>query len=319
MTLIGDDLNVAIGLLNQNNIVAIPTETVYGLAGNALSAIAVTKIYTTKNRPFTSPLIIHIHDIQQLNKYVKNIPENALKLATRFWPGPLTLLLPKSDLVPDIVTSGSSNVAIRIPNHPTTLKLLQQLDFPLAAPSANPFGYISPTNPEHVKKQLNGKIPYILDGGTCDTGIESTIVGFENETPIIYRVGAISFEEIKNSCNDVKLKNEVVTQSVAPGMTKSHYSPNTPLLLTEDIDRLIKTLSINETGVLSFQNTHPLIPVKNQIVLSATGSLDEAAKNLYQAMHHLDSLNLKQIVAEKVPNVKIGVAINDRLTKAANK
>lgn len=198
MTYIGKDIETAVALLENNKVIAIPTETVYGLAGNALNPCVVNKIYEIKKRPLTNPLIIHLHDTIHINKYVKNIPAIAKKLAEHFWPGALTLLLPKNHLIPDIVTAGLPHVAIRIPSHPTTIKLLRQLDFPLAAPSANPFGYISPTTAEHVKKQLFGKIFYILDGGPCTLGLESTIVGFDNDTPVIYRVGSISPEAIRN-------------------------------------------------------------------------------------------------------------------------
>ena len=197
MTYISKNIDTAVALLENDQVIAIPTETVYGLAGNALIPSVIKKIYEIKNRPLTSPLIIHLHDTTQINKYVKNIPEIAKKLAEHFWPGALTLLLPKTDVIPDIVTAGLPNVAIRIPSHPVALELLRKLSFPLAAPSANPFGYISPTSAEDVKRILFRKIDYILDGGNCATGIESTIVGFNGDTPIIYRVGAISPEAIK--------------------------------------------------------------------------------------------------------------------------
>ena len=197
MTYISNDIETAAALLENDQVIAIPTETVYGLAGNALKPSVVNKIYEIKNRPLSNPLIIHLADTTQLTKYVKNIPAIAEKLAEQFWPGPLTLLLPKKDIVPDCVTSGLPNVAVRIPSHPMATQLLHKLSFPLAAPSANPFGYISPTSAEDVKRILFGKIDYILDGGSCTKGIESTIVGFDGELPIIYRVGAISYEAIK--------------------------------------------------------------------------------------------------------------------------
>jgi len=321
MTLIGIDIEVAANLLKNDNVVAIPTETVYGLAGNALSISAVTKIYEIKDRPFTHPLIIHLPDTSNLSKYVKNIPAIAIKLAEHFWPGPLTLLLPKTDIIPDIVTSGLPDVAVRIPNHPVAIQLLRKLSFPLAAPSANPYGYISPTNPEHVNKQLSGKIPYILDGGICMAGIESTIVGFENGIPVIYRVGAIAPEAIKKVAGRVEIKIQSQVKPLSPGMSCSHYSPRTPLFLTNNIEALPKTLPRSGTGILSFKNLYPfiLIPENRQEILSYTGNLEEAAHNLYKALHRLDSLGLERIIAESVPNTGLGIAINDRLSRSTQK
>jgi len=321
MELIGIDIEVAADLLKNDNVVAIPTETVYGLAGNALSISAVTKIYEIKNRPFTNPLIIHLPDTSNLSTYVKDIPSIALDLADYFWPGPLTLLLPKTDIIPDIVTSGLPDVAVRIPNHPIAIQLLRKLSFPLAAPSANPYGYISPTNPEHVKRQLFGKIPYILDGGICAAGIESTIVGFENGIPVIYRVGAITPEAIKKVAGRVEIKIQSQIKPLSPGMSYTHYSPRTPLFLTTNIEALLKTLPRSGTGILSFKNIYPfiLIPENCQEILSFTGTLQEAAHNLYKALHRLDSLGLERIIAELVPDTGLGIAINDRLNRATQK
>jgi L-threonylcarbamoyladenylate synthase len=188
-TIIGEIIQEAKSFLLDGNIVAIPTETVYGLAGNALDPAAVLQIFTAKERPAFDPLIVHISSIDKVELYAHSIPSQAYDLMHEFWPGPLTIVLPKNSIIPDIVTSGLDTVGLRIPNHPTTIKLLKQLDFPLAAPSANPFGYISPTSAQHVFDQLGGKIPYILDGGICDVGVESTIVGFENDKCLIYRLG----------------------------------------------------------------------------------------------------------------------------------
>lgn len=319
MTYIGKDIETAAALLENDQVIAIPTETVYGLAGNALNPFAVKKIYAIKNRPLSNPLIIHLSDAAQLNKYVKNMPAIAEKFAAYFWPGPLTMLLPKNDTIPDIVTSGLPNVAVRIPNHPVALQLLRKLSFPLAAPSANPFGYISPTSAEDVKRILSGKIDYILDGGICSKGIESTIVGFDGDTPIIYRVGAISPEAIKKIAGKVEINNKHSAKPIVPGMLPSHYAPRTPLYLTNNIEELLKSLSSEGTGILSLKKFHSIVPQKNQEVLSETGNLDEAAHNLYKALHKLDSLKLERIIAERVPDVGIGIAINDRLERAANK
>lgn len=319
MTYISKNIETAVALLENDQVIAIPTETVYGLAGNALNPSVVNKIYEIKNRPLTNPLIIHLSDTAQLNKYIKNIPAIAEKLAEHFCPGALTLLLPKTDIIPDTVTSGLPNVAVRIPSHPTAIQLLRKLSFPLAAPSANPFGYISPTSAEDVKRILFGKIDYILDGGLCAKGIESTIVGFDGDTPIIYRVGAISPEAIKKIAGKVEIHNKHTAKPISSGMLPSHYAPNTSLYLTNNIELLLKIFPRTGTGILAFKNLSPLIAEKNQEVLSSSGNLDEAAHNFYKALHQLDSLKLDRIIAERVPNVGIGIAINDRLERASSK
>jgi len=319
MTYIGKDIETAAAMLANDQVIAIPTETVYGLAGNALSIYAVTKIYEIKKRPLTNPLIIHLPDTSTLNKYVKNIPSIAIKLAEHFWPGALTLLLQKNSSIPDIVTAGLPDVAVRIPSHPIAIELLRKLSFPLAVPSANPFGYISPTSAEDVKRILLGKVDYILDGGQCTKGIESTIVGFDGDTPVIYRVGAISTEAIKKIAGKVEIHNKHTEKPISSGMLPSHYAPNTLLYLTNNIELLLEIYPRAGTGILAFKNLYPFIPDDNQQVLSASGNLDEAAHNLYKALHRLDNLKLDRIIAERVPNVGIGIAINDRLERASNK
>jgi L-threonylcarbamoyladenylate synthase len=230
MAIIGTDIIQAKQLLEQGKLVAIPTETVYGLAGNALNPDAVLSIFKTKNRPSFDPLIVHTDSIEKIERWVKKIPTPLKTLASQVWPGPLTILLPKKEIIPDLVTAGLESVAIRIPNHPLTLSLLQSLDFPLAAPSANPFCYISPTQAEHVNQQLGGLIPYILDGGACQIGIESTIVAWENNQLHVLRLGGLSVEAIENlSQQKVQLQLNQSSNPQAPGMLKSHYAPLKPL------------------------------------------------------------------------------------------
>ncbi len=185
----GTDIQLAAEYLLRGELVAIPTETVYGLAANALDERAVARVFEVKNRPLHNPLIIHVADVDQINRYTTDVPPAAQKLLSRFAPGPLTLLLPRNSTIPDIVTASSPLVAVRIPAHPMTRELLRRTGIPLAAPSANPFGYISPTTAGHVEKMLRDKIPYILDGGPCEAGIESTIIGFPAGVPTIYREG----------------------------------------------------------------------------------------------------------------------------------
>jgi len=319
MTFIGKDIETAAAVLANDQVIALPTETVYGLAGNALSISAVTKIYEIKKRPFTNPLIIHLPDTSQFHKYVKNIPAIAVKLAEHFWPGPLTLLLPKNSTIPDIVTAGLPNVGVRIPSHPMALELLRKLPFPLAAPSANPFGYISPTTAEDVERILFGKVDYILDGGECEKGIESTIVGFDGDMPIVYRVGAISSEAIKKVAGKVGINTKHIVKPVSHGTLPSHYAPNTSLYLTNNVEELLKLFPQTGTGILAFKNSYRTIPEDQQEVLSVSGNLDEAAHNLYKALHRLDGLKLGRIIAERVPNIGVGIAINNRLERATLK
>lgn len=317
-TRIDRDVATAAALLQNNEVVAIPTETVYGLAGNALNPEVVKKIFAIKNRPLSNPLILHLSDFNQLDRYATEIPPAAATLAEHFWPGPLTLLLPKNSCVPGVVTAGLPRVAVRIPSHPVALQLLRRLPFPLAAPSANPFGYISPTSAEDVRRMLHGKISYVLDGGDCAKGIESTIVGFEGNTPVIYRPGVITAEEIKALVGAVETHRKETQKPLSPGMLASHYAPHTPLFLTESVADLTAASLSTGTAVLTFKQACLLVPKINQEVLSPRGDLYEAAANLYKALHRLDGLNCQRIIAERVPDAGIGKAINDRLQKAAH-
>lgn len=317
ITFTGTDIGHSADLLRKNELVAIPTETVYGLAGNAYSPTAVKKIFETKNRPVFNPLIVHIADVSALNEVAVNIPSIALELGNRFWPGPLTMILPKSDKIEDIVTAGLPNVAVRIPNHPITLELLKNLSFPLAAPSANPFGYISPTEPLHVQNQLNGKIPYILDGGKCESGIESTVVGFDGDSIVIYRSGVIGKEELLEIVKTVRYHTCDNSEPQSPGMLRSHYSPNTPLYLTVNVDEAVSHFNPLEIGVITFSKSIEVIPAQHQFTLSPEGDLRQVARRLYSTLHLLDQMKLKAIVAERMPDIGIGISINDRLERAS--
>ncbi len=247
-------------------------------------------------------------------EYVTSFPDWAKTLADTFWPGPLTLVLPKRTIIPDIVTSGLDTVAVRVPNSPLTQELLSQLDFPLAAPSANPFGYVSPTSAQHVMDQLGGKIPYILDGGQCEVGLESTIVAEENGKLHILRLGGISVEEIESVVGKVIVGTASPKVVHSPGSMKSHYATRTPLKLGP-ID--LTNYDPNTTGILSFRKRYEEIPQNHQVVLSPSGKLHEASKNLFAAMRYLDSLKLRIILAEEFPETGLGRAINDRLERAA--
>ncbi len=316
-TSITTDIKKCQQLLTDGKLVAIPTETVYGLAANALDTNAVKAIFETKGRPAFNPLIVHIHEKKQLSMLAKQIPENAYKLANAFWPGSLTLILLKQDLVPDIITAGKATVGIRMPNHPLALQLLKGLAFPLAAPSANPFTRVSPTSAKHVADYFGNRIPAILDGGTCSVGLESTIVGFDGETPILYRKGGISIEAIEAVVGTLVLSTENETSPEAPGMLLKHYSPRTPLLVCDDLQESLKVYAGKRVGVLSFSTTD-LPSAEIVLSLSRNQSLEEAAAKLFEALHSLDAKNLDIILAERFPENGLGSSINDRLYRAQN-
>lgn len=305
-------------LLKQEELVAIPTETVYGLAGNAFSEKAITSIYSIKNRPAVNPLIVHIKNKESITEIAKNIPPEAYLLAEKFWPGPLTLILEKQDHISSLITAGKNTVGVRVPNHELTLELLKLLDFPLVAPSANRSNHISPTMPEHVQNSLAEKAPYILDGGTCTSGIESTIIGFENEEIILYRHGSVAKEEIESVLNR-KVKSIIndADSPKSPGMFKKHYSPVTPLVLCRNLAADLAANSKKKVGVICFQNYLPTYDKTHQRVLSAAGKLEEAAAKVYSTLYELDAKGYDLILVEAAPNHGIGVAINDRLTRAS--
>nr|WP_247234937.1 L-threonylcarbamoyladenylate synthase [Telluribacter sp. SYSU D00476] len=316
LAITGKDTELAKSYLEKGQLVAIPTETVYGLAGNALDQQAVLSIFQVKNRPSFDPLIVHIDSFEKLSLVVAEVPEQARLLAEAFWPGPLTLLLPKQPVIPDLVTSGLDTVAVRVPNHPLTLELLQSLDFPLAAPSANPFGYISPTQAQHVEAQLGDKIPYILNGGEAGVGIESTIVGFPEGKPLVYRLGGLAVEEIEKVIGPVQYLPHSTSNPQAPGMLKSHYAPRKPFRLQEKVDQAAPVAD-GHTGYLLFDKYLDGVPEKYQRVLSREGDLLQAAHHLFAYLRELDTLNVQEIRAEMVPDTGLGRAINDRLRRAA--
>lgn len=318
--MISDNIHKAVEILENNDLVAIPTETVYGLAGNIYSESAISKIYNIKSRPFFNPLIVHIHSINQLDELTNYIPPKAKILANTFWPGALTLVLKKNINVPDIITAGKDTVAVRMPNHPATLALLAQLNFPLAAPSANPFGCISPTKAIHVEAYFGDTLQMVLEGGDCEKGIESTIIGFENDDPVLYRLGAISIEDIEDVIGKVVIKSKKENETPdAPGMLEKHYAPLTSTFLVNDIEAAIQSFSGKKIGLLLFSEKNLPLNIEYQEILSRNGDFREAAANLYAALHILDKLNLDVIIAERLPDVGLGKSINDRLQRATKK
>lgn len=320
-TNIGEDIDIAADFLKAGELVAIPTETVYGLAGNALSEKSVAKIYAAKNRPSFNPLILHVATIEQINRYAF-VDEVSKKLALHFMPGPLTLLLPKKISVPDITTAGSKKVAIRIPHQALTLTLLAKLDFPLAAPSANPSGYISPTNASHVMEGLHGKIPYVLDGGNTTVGLESTICEVTESVIILHRAGSVTATELA-AVSGLEVIDEAIYHSLTisdhstdmpatPGQLKSHYAPHTPLYMG-NISELIQLHAGKKIAVISFNTYYKGV---DNFVLAPDHLLSTAASQLFATLREIDNRQYQVILSEIFPNEGIGIAINDRISRA---
>lgn len=314
--MITTSINHAIEALIKGDLIGLPTETVYGLAANCFDEKAIKKIYQLKNRPANNPLIVHVKNIEAVRELVKEIPMIAEKLIQHFWPGPLTVLLSKSNKISDLVTSFSPLVALRSPDHPVALELLNRLDFPLVAPSANPFMSVSPTTAGHVYSYFGEEIPVILEGGSCKKGIESTIVGFENNEIIIYREGIITEKDIKIIMNEVKI-NKIKNKKVShPGMYKRHYAPNTPLIISQSISADVIKYQEKKVAVLSYL---PLDNIKcfYKDSLTLLGSLEEAAQNLYARLIEMDNSGAELIVTELLPETGLGIAINEKLRKAS--
>lgn len=302
--------------LKDGGVVAFPTETVYGLGADAFNPIAVTRIFEIKERPFFDPLIVHIADITALDELTGPFPESVRNLAKRFWPGPLTMVLKKSNLIPDIVTAGLDTVALRIPSHPAALELIKLSGTPIAAPSANPFGYISPTMASHVQEQLGDKIKYILDGGTSQVGIESTIIKIDEDHIELLRPGGIPLEEIRAITGPVKTSTGENTTPESPGQLEYHYSPRTPVKL---ITNIYNNPGEQKAALLAFRTPKQDTPFKRVEILSPSGNLNEAAANLFSLLHKLDSSGVDMIYAEAIEENGLGYAIMDRLKKAAGK
>ena len=303
-------------IIKKGGLVAFPTETVYGLGADAFNPLAVARIFEVKRRPYFDPLIVHVSDPADLKKLVTKIPSNAKKLMERFWPGPLTVVLLKKEEVPDIVNAGLPTVAIRMPKHPMALSLIEQADCPIAAPSANPFGYLSPTTAEHVRDQLGDQIDFILDGGPCEVGVESTIISFSGRKPRLLRPGGVPLEEIESIIGTVEVNPIEEGRPSAPGMLPRHYAPRTPIILDWE-DKKFDSNKGKKIGLLAFQEPKRSLKFHHVEILSKKGDFREAAANLFAAIRRLDSLHLDLILAETVPEVGLGRAIMDRLRRAS--
>ena len=314
--MIGNDVAHAARLLEQGKLVAIPTETVYGLAGNALDINSIGEIYRVKNRPSFNPLILHVPNLETAQKYVTHFPKEALQLVRQFWPGSLSILLPKSNIVPDVITAGSSHVVLRVPNHPITLELLNCINFPIVAPSANISNTVSPTSPNHVNQGIGHEINYILDGGNCKIGIESTIVSIKNGKVQILREGGVSREDISRQTGlQISLSKQKTVQT--PGQLKKHYATQKPLYIVESISEYIKENPTQNCSKLYYEenDNHD---VENIYYLSKNYDLSEIANQLFSIMRLADKDPTDCIIIEPIKLKGIGRAIDDRLKRAAN-
>ena len=312
--MIGNDVALAAHLLKKGKLVAIPTETVYGLAANALDPEAIAEIYRVKNRPNFNPLILHAPNLEIAKQYVTHFPLEAEKIANKFWPGSLSILLPKKNIVPDIVTAGSSDVVLRVPNHPLTLELLNCINFPIAAPSANISNTVSPTSPIHVSHGIGNKIKYILDGGNCKIGIESTIVSIDNGKYKILREGGVSREDISNQTGlQISLSKHEIAKT--PGQLNKHYSTQKPLYIVKSISKYLNDNPKKICSILYYekQNKHPS---KYSYFLSDNYNVNEIANQLFSIMRLADKDPSDCIIIENIKLTGIGRAINDRLNRA---
>lgn len=304
-------------LLKEGEVVAIPTETVYGLAGNAFDPNALAKIFAAKERPTFDPLIVHICDVAQLTDIAKNIPEAAYKLAEAYWPGPMTMILPKKDCIPDLCTSDLPSVAVRFPSHPVAQAIIRESGLPLAAPSANLFKHVSPTTAEHVAAQLADRIAGIVDGGPCAVGVESSIISLVGETPTVLRPGAITPEMFAKVLGKVNVKESTSKPGQAmqaPGQCDTHYKPQVPLFFGE----VPAGYTLPEHTVRIAFGTQAG-PIPATVNLSETADMTEATAKLYAFMHDLDQPQNDLILVDPIPNVGVGMALNDRLKRASIK
>jgi L-threonylcarbamoyladenylate synthase len=308
-----DEIARAGALLRAGQLVAFPTETVYGLGANALDPEAVARIYAVKGRPPTSPLIVHVASVEMAQSLVADWPETADLLARKFWPGPLTLVLPKLPKIPDIVTAGLATVGLRMPSHPLALALIEAAGVPLAAPSANRFTELSPTTADHVRRSLGNDVDLILDGGPCQVGIESTVLSLVEQPPVLLRPGGVSRPELEALIGPIQLVREIPTGAhPSPGMHARHYSPRTSLLLVSD-----GKLPKQGKGIYLQRRNPPSRP-DIQTIAMPTAAADYAAA-LYHKLHQADEGNADWIAVDAPPSTPEWEAVHDRLRRAATK
>ncbi len=311
-----ENIKFAADKIKKGELAAFPTETVYGLGANGLDPEAVAKIFEAKKRPSFNPLILHVSSLHQL-EIIAEIPSELInQLIRKFWPGPLTLVLPKKNIVPDIVTSGHPTVAVRMPNNEIALKLIELAEVPIAAPSANKFTRLSPTTAEHVANQLGSKVSIILDGGKCSVGVESTIIAFIEDEFVLLRPGGLPVNQIENVVGKIKIKSGS-DNPIAPGMLPFHYAPKVKIKFLNDVNQ--SDLLNKKVGGLFFSENKSSLKFDVVKILSAKRDYIEAASNLFSMLHEFELEDLDLILVERVPEEYLGIAIMDRLTKAVNK
>ncbi|MCB9207975.1 MAG: threonylcarbamoyl-AMP synthase [Ignavibacteriales bacterium] len=312
-----ENINHSVEVLKAGGLVAFPTETVYGLGADGLNDIAVSKIFEAKQRPSFNPLILHVSSIEMLNDIAEFSNEKILRLAEKFWPGPLTFILKKKDIVPYIVTSGLETVAVRMPDNKIALELINKLGKPIAAPSANSFSKLSPTKAEHVAKQLGDKVDVILNGGNCNVGVESTIIEVTNDSQILLRPGGVAKEEIEKLIGELSESKFNSDSPNSPGQLKIHYAPNIPIYFYDE--EKLKLFVNKRIGGIFFNEVKDEKKFTDLKLLSAKGDLHEAAANLFSYLHDMENLDLDIILVEPIEKIGLGAAIMDRLSKAVNK
>ncbi len=319
-TIVCKTIAEAANLLKSGRLVAFPTETVYGLGADARNSRSVAGIFESKQRPTFDPLIVHVVDVASARELVTEFSPIAERLAAAFWPGPLTLVLPKIAEISDLVTAGLPGVGVRVPNHPAALELLRLAECPVAAPSANLFGRISPTTAQHVLDGLNGRIDAVLDGGPCGVGVESTVLSLMTEEPMILRPGGLSIEDIEAVIGPVQLAttdpNKDAAAQMAPGMLSRHYSPTTPLSIIEATSKAIPVAG-QKCGLMTYGPVGVTIGFQKIEQLAEFSDLKTCAANFFAALRSLDSADLDVIIARKFPPIGLGIALNDRLKRAA--
>ena len=290
-------IDEAADFIKKGKLLAIPTETVYGLGADAFNPLAIAKIFEAKNRPAFDPLIVHIADFEQIFTVAKFVPPAAEKLAKKCWAGPLTIILKKQNAVPDLVTAGLDTVGIRVPNNEITREIIRKSKTAVAAPSANIFGHVSPTSAKQVLDDLDGRIDAVIDGGNCSVGVESTIISFVNDTPVCYRYGGIELEYIESVIGKTEFAGFHGKEDFSPGRSLRHYAPKTPLYLDKKESDFPQGTKIG--------------------YLNQNGNLYEIAQNLYSEIRNIDNTGCDVILARLVENKGVGMAINDRLKRAA--
>lgn len=320
-------------LIRRGKVVAFPTETVYGLGANALDAKAVNQIFEAKDRPGDNPLIVHINHINQWYELVDTIPEKAKLLAEAFWPGPLTIILKKSLMVPEEVTAGLDTLGVRMPSHPIALELISQSGVPIAAPSANRSGRPSPTTAKHVLEDMNGRIPMILDGGVCNVGLESTILSLTDDIPMVLRPGGVTVEMLREVIGQVEVHNNVMNplqeeqKPLSPGMKYTHYAPKAPVILIRgDFPRLIEFMN-QEAGRLEGEGKRVGILATNQTLMECNHGIklslgnrekpSEQAYNLFARLREFNHLDVDAILAEGIDEKDEGLAVMNRMARSA--